>query len=95
MRIYKSNKFIEKILAAISMSIIVNKIIKSLVSMLFLLHLIGCMWATAAALSYGNSENTWMTKLDMNDDSNLEKYIAAVYWAAVSIFTVGYGDILP
>lgn len=31
----------------------------------------------------------------MTDEAILSKYLACLYWAAVSISTVGYGDILP
>ncbi len=38
---------------------------------------------------------TWMDFIEVTDKENIDQYIASVYWAAVTIYTVGYGDILP
>jgi hypothetical protein len=59
----------------------------------FLLHLIGCLWATVATLTVGDQDNNWMISIGIDDSTNIDKYVASVYWAAVTIYTVGYGDI--
>jgi hypothetical protein len=53
MRLYKSNKFVEKLFAAVNISVTANRMINSLIMMIFLLHLIGCLWATVASLTDG------------------------------------------
>ena len=95
MRIYKSNKFIEKFFSQINMSLTVHRTIKSLIMMIFMLHLIGCIWSTVASLTEGDFPMTWFDKLNLADSDNIDQYVASVYWAAVTIYTVGYGDITP
>lgn len=60
MRLYKSNKFVEKLFAAVNISVTANRMINSLIMMIFLLHLIGCLWATVASLTSGAYPSVWM-----------------------------------
>jgi potassium voltage-gated channel Eag-related subfamily H protein 5 len=57
--------------------------------------MIGCIWAMVATLTYGDYETNWMIEANLIDATNIDKYLASVYWAAVTIYTVGYGDITP
>lgn len=38
---------------------------------------------------------SWVNALGIDDESAATRYIAACYWAVVTISTVGYGDITP
>lgn len=60
MKLYRSNKFIEKVATSVNLSVTNNRIIKSLIMMIFLLHMIGCLWAMTAGLTAGDVPNNWM-----------------------------------
>lgn len=94
-RIYKSNKFVEKLFSQINLSITLHRTITSLIMMVFMLHLIGCFWSAVGILTKGEYPATWISHINLQDGGNIDKYVASVYWAAVTIYTVGYGDITP
>src|SRR4051812_8054122 len=81
-RLYRSNKFVERLVVTFNLSMTGKQLFMSLISMLFLLHFIGCMWATVATLTAGSYESNWMIKLGVQDMTSTDKYVASVYWAA-------------
>lgn len=38
---------------------------------------------------------TWLKDKELQDGTEVVKYLASFYWAIVSVNTVGYGDIVP
>lgn len=92
-RLFKSNKFVEMVSMQLNMSLTTSRLMKSFIMVFFLLHLVGCLWVTVAVFNPWDTPVNWINYINLQDADNLEVYIAAVYWAAVSIYTVGYGDI--
>ena len=50
------------------------------------------MWILIANLN-DYSPDTWVARIGLQDSSDGEIYLAAIYWAFQTLLTVGYGDI--
>jgi hypothetical protein len=77
----------------LNLSVTTTRLIKSFIMVFFLIHLVGCVWVTVAVINPFDDPVSWITASGLIDSTNTEIYIASIYWAAVSIYTVGYGDI--
>lgn len=93
-RLYKSNKFIQMLSMQLNFQLTTTRLIKSFIMVFFLIHLIGCVWVTVAVLNPYDDPESWISGIGLIDSSNMDIYVASIYWAAVSIYTVGYGDII-
>jgi hypothetical protein len=71
-----------------------QSILLTMLSLMFILHVTGCLWYAASQLN-PNDYTNWVTSNSMKDENMLNKYAASIYWATVTCTTVGYGDITP
>ena len=62
--------------------------------LIFIIHLIGCLFTTSATFDSGNY-SSWITYAKYQNANNIEIYLGSVYFAIVTCATVGYGDIIP
>eukprot|EP00742_Colponemidia_sp_Colp-10_P004514 GILJ01004818.1.p1 GENE.GILJ01004818.1~~GILJ01004818.1.p1 ORF type:complete len:942 (-),score=125.81 GILJ01004818.1:71-2896(-) len=61
-------------------------------TVLFSLHMAGCIWFLMAKLNDFTAD-TWVYRAGLLDADNYSLYLASIYWAASTLFTIGYGDI--
>lgn len=78
------------------MKISLNKInlILTVWTLLLMLHLIACFWGVAGKFNLSTNLN-WIYAQNLQDSDMVSSYLTSLYWASVTIMTVGYGDILP
>ena len=59
----------------------------------FIAHWTACWWFFIGFQDMAVNPMTWITKAKIENSSNAEQYITALYWAFTTMTTVGYGDI--
>lgn len=47
------------------------------------------------AMSYINTEKSWMVRLGIDEEEWWVKYVYSFYWGTTIMMTVGFGDVLP
>jgi hypothetical protein len=67
-----------------------QRFIKFIVTFLIVSHMITCIWIYLAKFNYPN----WLSRNNLLDAGTAELYVASLYFHWVTIFTIGYGDIL-
>lgn len=70
-----------------------ERFIVSIVTILFMCHVISCFWYFLSQLE--DTPNSWIEHYGLTEASNFQKYIVGYYWTMATIVTVGYGDIVP
>ena len=70
----------------------VKRMISVTITMLFLVHLMGCLFYLIAKLD-DFSPNCWVVRLDKLEDPPFRQYLFGINWALQTLTTVGYGDI--
>ena len=70
----------------------IKTLIQNIFHLFAILHILACIWIYISRLSPGENWTLNLPKKDMNKTS---LYLTSIYFSMVSVFTVGYGDILP
>ena len=58
-----------------------------------IMHWVACAWYFIGTVSY--TENRWLNLPNIRNKAGISQYIYAFYWSAVTMMTVGYGDVVP
>jgi len=91
-RLVKYNRSITKILQGMKMNQGVKRMISVTISMLFLVHLMGCLFYLIAKLD-DYSPTCWVVRFNKTEDPSYLTYLYSINWALQTLTTVGYGDI--
>ena len=67
-------------------------LLNNIFRIIIILHILSCVWIYFGLLDLGEN---WFLTLPTQTLDNKSLYLSSLYFNFVSIFTVGYGDILP
>lgn len=63
---------------------------------LLMVHIVACLWKFAAEFDQNEvKDSNWLKEEAFKNLTDFEIYIACLYWAIQTVFTVGYGDFTP
>jgi hypothetical protein len=67
---------------------------KALLSFLSVIHITSCIWCYLGNTGIQNNQS-WIISAQLEEMENFEIYLTGVYFSMMTVYTVGYGDILP
>ena len=89
-RVFRASRIFERWESALGLTFAVLKLAKFIFGVMMLSHWMACLWGLVPQIE--EAEINWITN-DGLPDVAADRYTASLYWAVMTLITIGYGDI--
>ena len=70
-----------------------SRFLKIMMLVLLTAHFAGCFWYLVGISGGDNYSRGWVHRLEYDNKTTFEQYVASLYWSFTTLGTIGYGDI--
>ncbi|KDO26239.1 hypothetical protein SPRG_08314 [Saprolegnia parasitica CBS 223.65] len=96
LRLFRMLRILNRLQHALLIRSTISSLFRYCLTVLFISHWFACIffWVSFQDSTYSDPPvNTWLKSKNLLDTSVWDQYVAALYWAIMTLATVGYGDI--
>lgn len=72
------------------------RLLRLIAYMVLAAHFAACLWYYIGTVHYDDeTKGSWLRAQNVNIENKWDAYLISMYWSIVTLFTTGYGDVIP